>query len=252
MQGLFVFFSSPCDHYCICLQVLHLQHMKRYRIYGFVLLMLMMSGGISPPETHQLMFTIHQERDVYERSDYGEPPQFAIWIENRATGEVQSVFVTRRTGTGNFKGKVECPVSLPLWIGAFRKETGRKDIPSYSKPVDMAITGATPQVPEFTAQITIPANTYWDYYVEVNVSGDYTAAFPALQQDGQIDDQGNGQPSILYRGEIKAVPGDQSVPELIGRSEQHYLSTEINHNLEGIENAKKLFSKIQVVCIEGK
>lgn len=122
-----------------------------------------------------LLFTIHQERDVYDQSDYGEPPQFAIWLENTTTGEVHTGFVTNNTGTGNFEGKAECPVSLPAWIGAFRRETGRNDIPSIQKPADMAVTGATPIVPDFSAKITVPEKTHWNYFVEVNVSGDYTS-----------------------------------------------------------------------------
>ena len=41
-----------------------------------------------------LLFTICQERKVYERSDYGEAPQFAIWLEHKETGEIHTVFVT--------------------------------------------------------------------------------------------------------------------------------------------------------------
>ena len=196
-----------------------------------------------------LLFTIHQERDVYDQSDYGEPPQFAIWLENMTSGTVKTVFVTQNTGTGNFEGKVECPVSLPVWIGVFRKETGRNDYPSVRKPADLAITGATPKTPDIRALIAVPVGSKWNYYVEVNVSGDYTPEFPALKSDGTIDSQGNGQPSIIYRGEIIATPGNQSTPKLIGRTEQLYLSTEINPDLKGIRNAKDVFSKITVTCI---
>jgi hypothetical protein len=219
-------------------------------------LILLVSGIIAcaHPVTSQsgmntLLFSIHQERDVYDQSDYGEPPQFAIWLENASRSEIQTVFVTYRTGTGDFKGKAECPVSLPAWIGVFRKETGRTDIPSIRKPADLAITGATPTVPDFSSKIAVPSDSRWNYYVEVNVSGDYTPEFSSLTADGTIDYQGNGQPSIIYRGEITAIPGNQSTPRLIGRTEQLYLSSEINPDLSGIINAKNVFTKITVTCI---
>ena len=198
-----------------------------------------------------LLFTIHQERDVYDQSDYGEPPQFAIWLENKSDGTVKTVFVTHRTGTGNFEGKAECAVALPAWIGAFQRETGRDDLPSVGKPASDAITGATPKVPEFSVKTKVPVGSEWNYYVELNVSGDYTREFTVLTYSGQFDIQGNGQPSIIYRGDITARPGIKSTPDLIGRTEQFYFSKEINPDLTGIGNAKDVFSKITASCSEG-
>lgn len=208
------------------------------------------SGNQNPGRDTAWVFTIIQEKEVYEKSDYGEPPQFAIWIESMKTGEVKSVFVTYRTATGDFEGKAECPVSLPAWIGAFRKETGRTNFPTIGTPAPEAVTGATPKVREFTARVTLPGGSNWAYYVEVNVSGDYTPEFPAMKSDGTLDLQGNGQPSIVYRGEITCSSGNHSVPELIGRTEQNYFSTGINPDLNGIESAKKVFSRISVKCVD--
>lgn len=196
------------------------------------------------------LFTVCQERAVYQMSDYGEAPQFAIWLEDRKSGDIRTVFVTRRTATGDFEGKAECPVSLPAWIGAFRKETGRDDFPTLMNPANEAVTGATPKVKEFKVSVEIPRGSGWYYYVEVNVSGDYTPKFPSLRPDGTLDSQGNGQPSIIYRGELSGVPGDHSVPVLIGRTEQLYFSPGINANLEDIGNAGKVFSTINAVCMD--
>jgi len=196
-----------------------------------------------------LLFTIRQERDIYDQSDYGEPPQFAIWLEDKMTGSIRTIFVTHRTGKGDFVGKTECPVSLPAWIGAFRSETGRNDIPTARKPAPDSVTGATPKVPDFSIKADVRTGSECRYYIEVNVSGDYTEVFPAIKYYGDLDTQGNGQPSIIYRGEISANPGERSTPQLIGRTEQLYLSTEINPDLEGIKNAKEVFSKIAVTCI---
>jgi len=222
----------------------------RHLLFGIIFLLTASYAGSGNNQSgvNSLLFTIHQERDVYDQSDYGEPPQFAIWLENRVSGEIKTVFVTYRTATGNFEGKVECPVSLPAWIGAFRKETGRDDIPTLKNPAYEAVTGATPQIKRFKTRVDVPDGSKWYYYVEVNVSGDYTAEFPEMNSDWTTDIHGNGQPSIIYKGEIMCNTGEKDTPDLIGRTEQLFLSTNIIPDLNGIENAKDVFSMIKVTC----
>ena len=202
----------------------------------------------SYPSEVKLVFSIHQDKSVYDRSIYGEPPQFAIWLEDPITGTIKTVYVTYRTGHGDFEGKSAVPVALPTWIGAFRKEKGRNDLPTPQNPVDMAVSGATQKVAELEKKAVVPKGSEWVYYVEVNVAGDYTLNFPSYQPDGTPDPDGNGQPSIIYRGKIAANPGSRSIPELIGRTEQMFLSTEINRDIQDIGSAKHLFSKIEVTC----
>lgn len=223
----------------------------RHLLFGLILLHLVSCSGSGSNQSGvtSLLFTIHQERDVYDQSDYGEPPQFAIWLENSESGEIKTVFVTYRTATGNFEGKVECPVSLPAWIGAFRIETERDDIPTVKNPAYEAVTGATPQVKKFKTRAQVPEGSKWYYYVEVNVSGDYTAEFPEMNSDWTTDIHGNGQPSIIYMGEIMSNAGEMDTPQLRGRTEQLFLSTDIIPDLSGIGNAKDVFSMIKVTCI---
>jgi len=172
----------------------------RHLLIGFILLHLVSCSGSAGRESDSasLLFTIHQERDVYDQSDYGEPPQFAIWLENIESGEIKSVYVTYRTATGDFEGKAECPVSLPAWIEAFREETGRDDIPTLKNPAFDAVTGATPQGKKFRTKIQVPEGSKWYYYVEVNVSGDYTLEFPEMHSDWTTDIPGNDEPSRSY------------------------------------------------------
>jgi hypothetical protein len=204
--------------------------------------------GNSYEDDLQLYFHIHQDRDVYDQSDYGEPPQFAIWLDNPKTNMVRTVFVTYRTGTGSFEGKVECPVSLPVWIDVFRKETARNDFPRPWKPFYDGVTGATPKEEEFTLSTKVEKGIMYSYYIELNVAGDYNESYPAVLKTGHPDYHGNGQPSIIYKGDIKAEKGQISTPTVIGRSDQFYFKTEIISDLNGIDSAKDVFSEIIVTC----
>lgn len=204
-------------------------------------------GSMKSSRQVVLKFSMKLDPSVYKESKYKKPPQFAIWLEDAAGGEVRTVWVTDKTGTGSWGGNTTRAVSLPYWVSRWNLETGSSGFPTPDNPVVDAVTGATP-TGDFTAEIIVPAKSVWNYFVESNVSGDYNDAFPAAGKDGARDMNGNGQPSIVYRGKITASPGRQSSPQLIGRTEQLKGVKDIAADLEGITSAKDVFSRIEVSC----
>ena len=48
-----------------------------------------------------LQIDIHQDKKMIHLSNFAEPPQFAIWLENKASGESKTVFVTHRVAAGD-------------------------------------------------------------------------------------------------------------------------------------------------------
>ena len=199
------------------------------------------------PASALLRFSLKLNQRVYEASDWGDPPQFAIWLENADSSKIRTVWVTYRTGTGNWVGKVECPVSLPYWVSRYNRETQTSGPPTPHKAVVDAVTGATPKH-DFTVPAEVPAGSRWKYFIEVNVSGDFNINFPSVRANGAPDPQGNGQPSLIYQGQIEAVDVAYNIPKLIGRTEQWQSVDYIIEELEGITTAKNLFSKIEVSC----
>jgi hypothetical protein len=218
--------------------------------YILVILTFFSASGYCQKDDNKvkLVFTFHQERDIYDKSTFGEPPQFAIWLEAVDSKKITTVFVTNKTGTGDFEGKIECPVSLPVWIGAFRQEAGRDDFPRPWEPFYDGITGATPKNEEIEISVEVQKDVSWFYYLEMNVAGDYNKSYPYISSKKKIDNHGNGQPSLIYKGEIVTQIGETSMPILIGRSEQHYFTTQINPELEGIDLAKEVFLNIVAEC----
>jgi hypothetical protein len=191
-------------------------------------------------------------RDVWIMTDWSQPPQLAVWLEHPSGSTIRTLFVTHRTGTGDWKGKAGCNVSLPYWVGRYNVETDTLGPPTYQRPVADAITGPTPKGPTPKAPLVVttlvPSGSEWRYFVEVNVSGDFNGAFPKRLGNGRPDEAGNGQPSLVYRGCIKSVPGQRSTPKLIGRTDQFRAVIKLSDDISGITTAKTLLSDIDMSC----
>ncbi|MBN2210564.1 MAG: hypothetical protein JW709_04135 [Sedimentisphaerales bacterium] len=197
--------------------------------------------------TVELVFTLELERSVYRDSDFGDPPQMALWLEDPSAGAIHTIWVTRSTGKGLWLGKIECPVSLPYWVSRYNRETGTQGPPTFKQPVVDAVTGATPTT-TLTRRIRVPAGSRWDYYLEINVSGDFNEYFQRIRADGLPDPQENGQPSLIYRGCILASSSADSEPQLIGRTDQWNPTDQIIIDLSGITSAKDLLKSLKVTC----
>ena len=204
---------------------------------------------LADKQSVRLRFSLTQDPDIYEESDYGEPPTMAIWLEDEQTKSFRSVYVTYRGATGNYYGKVECPVALPVWIGVWRREFSKEGFPTPRDPAPESITGATSLTGEVTAEVEVPKGKKYRYYIEMNVAGDFNRSFPLETEDSRLDYNGNGQPSLIYRGEIMAEPGNRSTPEPCGRTDQHQFTGELIADLAGMDSALECLKKIEVVCL---
>jgi hypothetical protein len=192
-----------------------------------------------------LRFSFVVVKDIYQKTNFGQPPQVAIWIENPDSSIVKTVWITHRTAKQDWKGKVECPVSLPIWEHRIQlKNKVAREIVKNST-VD-AVSAATPKEGVVVASIGVPMYSQWNYYIEVNVSADYNKTFPYWSQDGMPDSQANGQPSIIYSGQITADGKKRSIPVLIGRTNQRHAVTTISKDISGITSAKYLIDQLQV------
>ncbi len=200
------------------------------------------------PEGVKLSFTMNVDREIYTYTDFGEPPQLAAWLENPDHEQVKTVWVSHRTGKNQWKGKVICPVSLPYWESRHKHEENSFRERSRIRRLIDALTGATPKGGEFTVSTHVPPGSRWEYYIEVNLSGDYNRDFPFWMEDGTPDPESNGQPSIIYRGIIEADSGFVNLPELAGRSHQLFPVDTLITDVSLITTAKKIFSSIIASC----
>jgi len=204
---------------------------------------------LADKQSVRLRFSLTQDPDIYEESDYGEPPTMAIWLEDEQTQSFRTVYVTYRGATGDYYGKVECPVALPVWIGVWRREFGKEGFPTPRDPAPESITGATSLTGEVTAEVEVQKGEKYRYYIEMNVAGDFNRSFPLESEDSRLDYNGNGQPSLVYRGEIVAAPGNRSTPQPFGRTDQHQFTGKLIADLAGIDSALECLKKIEVTCL---
>jgi hypothetical protein len=199
------------------------------------------------PDSNQavLEFSFEINRAVYQRTNFGEPPQLAIWIESADSQVVKTVWVTRRAAQNDWKGKIECPVALPYWESRTATETGKFNMQRRGKSKYDAVSGATPRAGYFSASIKVPKKSAWNYFIEVNASADYNEVFSYWSKEGLPDSQANGQPSLIYSGRIIADGSSRDIPALIARTEQRRAVKSLSGDMSGITSAKHLIENIK-------
>ncbi len=224
--------------------------MSSIRLLILTLLFLLIAIASGRLLARDVFLTFHLEidRNVYDETDYGAAPQFVVWLESPDGEHIRTVWITRRTGQGDWEGAFERLTSLPYWVARYNKETGTKGAPTFATPVADAITGPTPKK-EFRTFVKVPEGSTWKVFVEVNASGDYNRGFPRTLPNGAPDSDGNGQPSIVYSCAIDATEGASAVPTLIGRTEQFHVTGRLNPEVESITTAADLLPKIEVKCV---
>ncbi len=202
-------------------------------------------SGAGEPVVLNFSFTVDEE--ICRQNKYKRTPQFAIWVENAQTGEIRTVCVTAKTATGKWGGKTTRPVSLPWWVSRWNVETGRHGDPTADQSAADAVTCATPQA-KFERQIALPRGGRWRCFIEVNVSGDHNEHYPEKTADGRRDVHSNGQPSIVYCGEIRALGGKTARPVVLGRTDQFEATKDLSEDLSGITTAAQLLCDITIAC----
>lgn len=195
----------------------------------------------------EIEFRIHINDQLVKASTFGEPPTFAIWLENPRTGMSQTVFVTKRAASGDWEGKTDVPVALPKWFEVYKIENRTKNLPTFKKPAPMAVTGATPQPGYFKTRVSVRPGSKWICWIEVNLAGDFNEYYQEYNEKKKtVDEFATGQPALLYRTEVEAVPGKVVKPEIVGMSMSDSPDGKIIHSLKGITTANDIFDKIEI------
>ncbi|NJK94158.1 MAG: hypothetical protein HC905_03760 [Bacteroidales bacterium] len=191
---------------------------------------------------------LHINDSLVRSSSFGEPPTFAIWLENPDTKEIRAVYVTRRAAEGDWEGKTEVPVALPKWFEARKTENGKKN----TLGVD-AFSGATPKPGYFTAKASLDPGSMWICWIEVNLAGDFNEFYKGNNvEENESDKFLSGQPALLYMAGLNATVGFKAKPELIGMCVLGAPDGEIVQPLKGITTAYKIFDELTISVVKPK
>ena len=200
-----------------------------------------------------IQIDIHQNKKIIHLSNFAEPPQFAIWLENPATGELKTIFVTHRVAKSDWEGKASVPVALPLWFKLFREKKSDQDIPGASKKSDMAITGATPKGDYFSIRAEVEPGSEWICWIEMNLAGDFNDAYPEVDLKTLREDEfSNGQPALIYKARVKAIQDMKFTTELVSQSTWTKGDVKVEPVGDGIASAKSVFDDIRISVIRPK
>jgi hypothetical protein len=199
-----------------------------------------------------LEFKLTYNYDVYEKPSIFLPksqPTFAIWLEEKTSGKVQTIYVTAKAAEDKWILAETRPESVPVWYGVRQKEQNENGL-----QID-AITGATPsgetavirwQVPEhlLAKQVNI--------FIEANNSYDYNAYYS--DQKGEAGYSGaNGQPSLIWLAELDfSDSGDVEItPEIIGHGHLWGKDHKIEADISQVTTARDTFSYLAIRFSEG-
>jgi hypothetical protein len=222
---------------------------------GGVLLILIIAGIVIMRTWGRtvIQIDIHQNKKIIHLSNFAEPPQFAIWLENPVTKELKTVFVTHRVAKGDWEGKANVPVALPLWFKLFRGNKKPAEGSVQSKRSDMAITGATPKGDYFSLRVEVEPGSEWICWIEMNLAGDFNDAFPEIDvKTLREDEYSNGQPALIFRADIKAIENMKFKPEIDSQSTWNKGVMNIEPVSEGVTTARNVFDDIQISIIKPK
>jgi hypothetical protein len=198
-------------------------------------------------------FRIHINEKLVKESTFGEPPTFAIWLEDRETGLTQTIFVTSRAGLGDWEGKSSVPVALPEWFQVNEKEKQNKNKLNNIMSDQLIVSGATPKPGYFATRVRVTPGSKWICWIEVNLAGDYNDKFPEYDEVKKTSDEyKTGQPALLYRAEINASLGKTITPDINGMCLLDAQKGVVIVPPEGITTAKDIFDEISIRVIKPK
>jgi hypothetical protein len=201
----------------------------------------------------ELEFLVHINEELVRQSVYGESPTFAIWLEDPDNGQTYTAYATRRVATGDWEGKANVPVALPLWSEIFMAEKNNRSGDASEVDDEIVSTGATPLPGYFRTRVMVEPGSHWICWIEYNLSGDFNESWPEYNPETHVEDEwGSGQPALLLKAEIEAVKDQVAIPRLSGMCLFDQEGQVVVEQLHGITSADDVLDEISIKVVKPK
>ena len=199
------------------------------------------------PDRPHLVITMAYNSEVYEKPAFFLPksyPTYAIWLKEKSTERVSTIYVTGKAGTNEWTMADSRPESIPVWYGVKSQENAESPL-----TVD-AVSGATQEGEAAEILWQVPDDLIGkkiDLYIEANNSFDYNEYY-TKSEDGPGYSGTNGQPSLIWHAELDLSESfsDPITPEIIGHG--HVLGSDhrIYADVSNITTARETFEYIGI------
>lgn len=208
-------------------------------ILSIILVIIALSACSAPVQQANSNCTV----DLTYGAGFRYPPSYAVWVQDVATGETATLFVTGKASDDDSVGINKRPSALPVWFGVKQKE-----FPGQKKLAD-TISGATPSK-EAHLKVTVPdkfKGKKLQFFVEANVSYDYNDYYKeGLKQGEEGYNDVNGQPSIVWSAIVEPGHTGSVALSVVGHGDvlgqDHAISSDMGH----ITTAAAILTQISI------
>ncbi len=169
------------------------------------------------------------------------PPQVAVWVETPEGEFIDTIMITGRTAKQEWRSAPDegRPESLPVWTHASAQHVGDLDAASSATPEERIDSGRC-------LSSLVHGARYW-IRAEVNHSYDYNDYWEKKAEKGSDRYSGvNGQPSVVYEGELVYTAGEQVVLVPVGQGSVDGSNGTIAGTLDGLTTALSIVDAVRV------
>jgi hypothetical protein len=170
------------------------------------------------------------------------------------TGKSRTVFATRRAAEGDWEGKAEVPVALPMWFEVVQTESGKAQHSDSEDSNDLdGVTGATPEPGYFILRVAADPGIKLTAWIEVNLAGDFNDSYKEFDEALMKEDEyRSGQPALLYKAEIEVLQDFEIEHELAGMTLLDQEKGVMLKPIKGITTATAIFDEISMKVVKPK